>query len=104
MVFSSVAFIFYFVPLFLLFYYLCGARNGALLVGSVIFYTWGEGLYLVLLAVLIVVNFYCGIAIDSAMGGRRKWFVALGVAVNLSALAYFKYAGFIVSNVANLTG
>jgi alginate O-acetyltransferase complex protein AlgI len=48
-VFSSVIFIFYFLPVFLLGYYVSGWRTGALLVGSTAFYAWGEGAYLFLL-------------------------------------------------------
>ena len=99
MVFSSVAFIFYFLPLFLLLYYLCGARNGALLLGSLIFYTWGEGFYLFLLAGLVVLNFYCGQLIGDTEGARRKAFLTAGIGINLAALAIFKYADFIVRNI-----
>ncbi len=104
MVFSSVAFVFYFLPLFLLLYYFCGARNGALLFGSLVFYTWGEGAYLFLLAGLVALNFYCGMLIDGAEGARRKAFLVAGITVNLAALAFFKYAGFLVRSIDAVTG
>ncbi len=103
MVFSSVAFIFYFLPLFLLLYYACGARNGALLFGSLVFYSWGEGFYLLLLAGLVALNFQCGLLIGGAAGARRAALLIAGVSVNLAALAVFKYAGFIVRNINELT-
>ncbi len=64
MVFSSVVFIFYFLPVFLIAYYLTGARNAVLLTGSAIFYVWGEGLYLFLLIGLLLINFWAGKQID----------------------------------------
>ena len=57
MVFSSVIFIFYFLPVFLVGYYLSGWRAAALLLGSAVFYTWGEGAYLFLLLALIGLNY-----------------------------------------------
>jgi alginate O-acetyltransferase complex protein AlgI len=104
MIFSSVAFIFYFLPLFLVFYYLCGARNGALLVGSAIFYTWGEGPYLFLLVTLVAANFCLGLKISQAEGASRSTFVIAGVAFNLLMLAFFKYAEFVIGIVGSLTG
>ena len=56
MVFSSIIFIFYFLPVFLLGYYVSGWRTGALLAGSVAFYVWGEGGYVFLLLALIGAN------------------------------------------------
>jgi alginate O-acetyltransferase complex protein AlgI len=103
-VFSSVAFIFYFLPLFLLLYYFCGARNGALLFGSLVFYTWGEGAYLFLLAGLVALNFWIGLQIDGEQGATRKAFLIAGVTVNLAALAFFKYAGFLVRTIDAVTG
>jgi alginate O-acetyltransferase complex protein AlgI len=60
MVFSSITFIFYFLPVFLAFYYLSGTRNATLLVGSAIFYTWGEGAFVALLLSLIGLNLWAG--------------------------------------------
>lgn len=104
MVFSSVAFIFYFLPLFLLLYYFCGARNGALLFGSVVFYTWGEGFYLFLLAGLVVLNFRIGLRIDRSVGRKRNSVLVAGVGANLAALAFFKYADFLIRTVNDLAG
>ena len=55
MLFSSIIFIAYFLPVFLAVYYLSGLRTAVLLTGSVAFYVWGEGPYIALLAALIVV-------------------------------------------------
>jgi alginate O-acetyltransferase complex protein AlgI len=103
MVFSSVIFIFYFLPLFLLGYYLSGWRTGALLVGSAVFYTWGEGLYVVLLLGLIGLNFAGALWLDGQADERRRR-SALGglIAVDLSVLGWFKYAGFLAANLDKL--
>ena len=103
MVFSSVIFIFYFLPLVLLGYYLSGWRTGALLVGSALFYTWGEGFYVFLLLALIGLNYAGARWLDRQKDeGRRR--LALGglIAVDLSVLGWFKYAGFLAANLDRL--
>ncbi len=102
MLFSSIIFIFYFLPVFLLGYYVSGWRTGALLVGSVAFYVWGEGAYILLLGALIVLN-YAGarwIAGLHGPGGRKAALIGL-VAADLAVLGFFKYAQFLAHN-ANL--
>ncbi|WP_304218196.1 MBOAT family protein [Phenylobacterium aquaticum] len=98
MLFSSIIFIFYFLPLFLIGYYASGWRTGALLVGSAVFYTWGEGAYVLLLAGLIVVNWAGGLAVARAGRGRGLWLAAL-IVLDLGVLGYFKYAGFLAQNL-----
>jgi alginate O-acetyltransferase complex protein AlgI len=102
-VFSSIVFLFYFLPVFLLGYYLSGWRTGALLLGSVLFYTWGEGAYVVLLGALIVVNHLGGLLISAAKAPRRRqaFLIAL-VALDLGVLGVFKYAGFLTANLNQL--
>lgn len=102
MVFSSVIFIFYFLPAFLFFYFVAGRRNAAILTGSVLFYTWGEGIYIVLLTFLIAINLLAGRAIENAR--FRTGILLFSVGLNLSVLAYFKYANFILNNVSALLG
>ncbi|HEY8384351.1 MAG TPA: MBOAT family protein [Microvirga sp.] len=104
MVFSSTIFIFYFLPVFLAAYYLLGSRNGILLTGSVIFYTWGEGEYVLLLGALIVGNFHLAHLMSLAAPTRRTQLLAFGVAGNLVVLGYFKYAGFLLSTITSLAG
>lgn len=100
MVFSSIIFIFYFLPVFLLGYYLAGWRTGALLVGSVAFYVWGEGPYIFLLGGLILLNYLAAIGIDRlSTGGRRTALVAATVAIDFGVLGIFKYAGFLAHNL-----
>ncbi|MET0271995.1 MAG: MBOAT family protein [Phenylobacterium sp.] len=100
--FSSIIFIFYFLPVFLLGYYLSGWRTGVLLAGSVAFYVWGEGAYILLLAGLIVANYAGARWIDAQGSPRRRRAALAGVVVlDLAVLGFFKYAGFLAHN-ANL--
>lgn len=99
MLFSSIIFIFYFLPVFLLAYYLAGWRTGVLLTGSVAFYVWGEGGYILLLAGLILVNYWGALHLDRAEGARRARLLAGLTALDLGVLVYFKYAGFLAANL-----
>ena len=99
MVFSSFVFLFYFFPAFLLGYYVSGWRTGALLVGSVAFYVWGEGAYVVLLGGLIVINYAAARAISGAEGKARNQALAAVIALDLAVLVFFKYAGFLATNI-----
>lgn len=100
MVFSSILFIFYFLPVFLLGYYASGWRTGALLVGSAAFYVWGEGGYVVLLLALIALNYAASLAIAARVGGRGKTSILAAVlVVDLLVLAYFKYAAFLIQTL-----
>jgi alginate O-acetyltransferase complex protein AlgI len=98
MVFSSISFLFYFLPAFLVLYFLVPARakNFVLFVASLLFYSWGEGAYVVVLLAYLVFNYACGRLIDPLEGGRRKAALAAGVAVNLCGIIYFKYAAFLL--------
>ena len=101
MVFASPLFLFLFLPLTLAAYALAPrrARNAVLLVASVLFYLWGEGLYIVLVAASVLANWGFGLAIGTAgdPAARRRW-LALAVVANLGTLAVFKYANFAVAN------
>jgi alginate O-acetyltransferase complex protein AlgI len=100
MVFSSVIFIFYFMPVFLLGYYAAGWRTGALLVGSVAFYVWGEGGYIFLLAALIGLNHLGALALDGMpASGRKNALIGAIAAADLGVLGFFKYAGFLAHNL-----
>ena len=103
MVFSSVIFIFYFLPVFLAGYYLSGWRTGALLAGSVAFYVWGEGAYVLLLLGLIGLNFAGSCWIDATADPRRRLSILTAlVAADFGVLGFFKYAGFLAHNLNSL--
>ena len=105
-VFSSVTFLFVFLPLLLAAYYLLPAqarawRNGVLLAFSLFFYGYGGPRFLLLMLLSIAVN-YTG-ALWAAPGRRHaKAVMAVTTAVNLALLGWFKYAGFLCSNLARV--
>ena len=100
MVFSSIVFVFYFLPVVLIGYYASGLRTGVLLAASAAFYVWGEGAYLFLLAALICAN-YAGVRVMSGLSGQgaRRLALATLVTLDLGVLGLFKYAGFLAGNL-----
>jgi len=104
LVFSSVTFLYYFLPIFLLLYWVLPARNAVLLTASLLFYTWGEQQYVALLAGSIAMNYAFGIGMDGAGQARARTLLGLGVSLNLLLLAAFKYANFFADDVAPLFG
>lgn len=104
MLFSSIIFIAYFLPVFLTLYLTTRLRTAVLLIGSIIFYTWGEGRYVFLLAGLIVVNFVLGRILASAAGRSRLSCLVFALGIDLGILAVFKYAGFICENINHFAG
>ena len=103
MVFSSLLFLFVFLPTVLGFYYLAPQRfrNVVLLGFSYLFYIWGGGGFLALLVLSTLVDYELGLLIARSPKYRGRLLVALSVAFNLSLLAYFKYSNFFVAK-ANL--
>ncbi|HNB25867.1 MAG TPA: MBOAT family protein [Alphaproteobacteria bacterium] len=101
MVFSSNIFLFAFLPAFLAVYYAVPFRHRSLVItiGSYIFYGWWRVDFLALLFLVTLWNYCVGLAIDRADGDRRRHLLVLGVAVNLGALAYFKYFNFLVASL-----
>jgi len=98
MVFSSVTFLFYFLPIFLALYFLLPFKNLVLLVASILFYAWGELVYIFLMLFSIVTNFLFGLLIAKYPYTSRFKKVALitGVMINLLLLTYFKYFNFLL--------
>jgi alginate O-acetyltransferase complex protein AlgI len=100
MVFSSVAFLFFLLPLVLAAYYLAPrrARNTVLLVASLIFYTWGAGWIVFVLLASIALNFAIGLRVEQAMDDgaprRARRYLAAGIVLNVGLLGWFKYATF----------
>jgi alginate O-acetyltransferase complex protein AlgI len=102
MVFSSITFLFFFLPAVLLFYWLSGkaARNIFLLVASLFFYSWGEGVYVLLMLASITINFSGGLFIaGSRSAALSRFFLILSVSLNILILGFFKYANFIADNL-----
>ncbi len=105
MLFASPLFLFIFLPLTMAAYTLvpARARNAVLLVASVFFYTWGEGIYLLLVGASVAVNWALGLVISAGADAmaRRRW-LALAIAANLATLTVFKYANFAAQNLNDL--
>ena len=105
MLFSSLEFLYLYLPLTLLLYFLVPwrARNAVLLVTSLVFYGWSEPVYLFLMIFTIVVDYAAGLLIERDRPHARAWLVA-AVIINLGLLAFFKYSGFILDNLRAIPG
>lgn len=100
MVFSSILFIFYFLPVFLFCYYSLPFKHATLLLFSLIFYAYGEVIFTYVMLLSILLNYAFGLWIAGQDGRGRKLALGTGVAVNLGILGYFKYLGFFYEMVA----
>lgn len=103
MVFSSATFLFYFFPAFLLLYYLLPWKNAVLLVGSLLFYAWGEPGFVPLLMFSAALNYGFGYALSRAPGHKLALLWG-GISANLIFLLYYKYIGFFGSTLNDLLG
>lgn len=103
MVFSSILFLFYFLPAILILYYLAPKRNRnlVLFIGSLFFYAWGEPIYVGLLLLSTVFNYFIGIEIEKREDNKKlqKSILVLGVVLNLTMLTVFKYTNFLIGIV-----
>ena len=106
MVFSSVLFLLYFLPVTLVFYFILPkrARNLALFVVSLIFYAWGEPLYISIMLFSTFFDYYNGLMIEKYENnqGKRKFFLVLSVVVNLLILGFFKYSDLFISSLNSI--
>lgn len=99
MVFSSLTFLYLFLPSCVLLYFLMPslkAKNVVLIVFSILFYAWGEPVYVFLMAAMALVNWAMGLLMQQ---GRKKLLLVLALVFDLGCLAIFKYAGFVVENL-----
>lgn len=102
MLFSSMTFLFVFMPLVLTIYILSKKeiRNYVLLIASVIFYAWGEPRYLAIMIITILTNYTGAILLDKYESSiKRKIILLSTIAIDLGFLVYFKYFNFIVDNI-----
>ena len=107
MLFSSIPFLYYFLPAVLILYFLVPwkLKNSVLLLSSLIFYGWGEPKLLALMVFTIALFYFCGLAIDRAGEGRgRKLWLTVSVVISIALLGLFKYADFFIGNVNAITG
>ena len=108
MVFSSVAFLFYFLPVLLLLYLIVPQKlkNGVMILASMVFFAWGEIRFIPVMLGLSVVDFVCGRMMERNRDNqkRRLLFMLIGVGTNLAVLIFFKYVNFFAGNVNALFG
>ena len=103
MVFSSITFLFYFLPAFLLLYHLLPFRrykNSIILLASIVFYAWGAPKFIFILLASTIIDFYIVKWMDrTEIKKKKRVLLALSISINLGLLAYFKYANFFIDNV-----
>ncbi len=108
MVFSSLLFVYAFLPLCLLVYSLfkgIKAKNIVLLVFSLIFYAWGEPVYVALLVFMAFADWILALLIEKSDGKtKRKTLLIIACIINLGLIGVFKYTGFLLTNVQNFFG
>ena len=107
MVFSSILFLIYFLPIFLVVYYVTPQRfrNGFLLLSSVVFYSWGAPRFIFVILGTTIIDFVLVRLMDrTANNWRRRLFLLLSVSINLGLLFYFKYSNFFVENINEVLG
>ena len=108
MVFSSLTFLLIFLPLLYILYFVHSAprwRNGVLLIMSLLFYGWGEPLWILAMLISTFANFLCARALTRTESeGKRRLILAVGVVFSLSFLFYFKYSAFFANSLAKLFG
>lgn len=109
MVFSSLSFLFFFFPLVTGSYFLCRNRtyrNTVLLIFSLIFYSWGEPKFLLVMIVSSMLGYFSGLLIDRyrSRPGAARPIMIISVSLLLAILFYFKYLNFAVDNIEKLFG
>ena len=108
MLFSSIPFLFYFLPLVIALYFAVPKvlKNTVLLLSSLFFYGWGEPKYLVFMLFSITQGYFLGRLIEKYRDNKRlaKLFLTLSVVVSLGLLCYCKYADFFIDNFNAVTG
>lgn len=107
MLFSSNVFLFIFLPIVLLLYYVVPRpiKNPVLLLFSLFFYGWGEPVYLILMVATIIIDYLFGLWIHSKQIKNKsaKGILIIGVITNLLILGFFKYTGFFVEQLKNIS-
>nr|WP_309098531.1 MBOAT family protein [Fredinandcohnia onubensis] len=108
MVFSSLIFLFVFLPIVIFTYFIVGKRfrNILLLLFSLFFYAWGEPKYVLLMIFSIIMNYIFGLIVDKleSKSALKKAVLVLAIIGNLLIIGYYKYINFIVDNINQLLG
>ena len=104
MVFSSISFLYYFLPITFIFYFLLPQKikNLILLIMSLLFYFYGEPQYIIVLIFSCIVNYYFGKLIEN--NKHKKTYLIINLLINFGVLFYFKYFNFFLENINNIIG
>lgn len=107
MVFSSIVFLYIFLPIMLIVYFIVPNKfkNAIMILASLIFFAWGEIRYIFIMLILAVMDFICGRNIDKNFNNKKKKiYLFIDVGINLLILFFFKYSDFIIENINLATG
>lgn len=108
MVFSSVPFLFYFLPVLIIVYAITPKKlkNGVMILASMVFFAWGEIRFIPVMLALSVVDFVCGHMMELNRDNQKKrlMYMLIAVGTNLFVLLFFKYTNFFVSNINSVFG
>lgn len=113
MLFTSSVFVLVFLPITLFVYFIIPSKaisqkNFVLLIASLVFYSWGEPKYILVMLISIFTNYFCAVLIDSykkkdSSGNKSKFILVIDISFNIGVLGYFKYTDFIIQTINNLT-
>ncbi|MCM1300004.1 MAG: MBOAT family protein, partial [[Eubacterium] siraeum] len=108
MVFSSLTFMFVFLPIVLLLYYIVPKKlkNLFILISGIVFYAWGEPIYVVVMLISTMIDYFAGLIMNRFEGKKipRRICLIVSIVMNLGLLGVFKYSGFIAENINALAG
>lgn len=106
MLFSSIVFLYYFLPITMLVYWSLPYKykNIFCFLASLFFYAWGEPVYVFLMIFSIYINYILGLRLGVVEEEKRKTLVKIAIIFNMGLLVIFKYTGFILSNLWTLLG
>lgn len=108
MIFSSLTFLFVFLPIILIVYYISTRkiRNAILFIGSLVFYAWGEPVYIVIMLFSTIFDYINGLLIkkykETKQIKKARTILINSIIVNLGVLCFFKYSNFFIGNVNNI--
>ena len=107
MLFSSIPFLYYFLPSVLILYFLVPQKlkNTVLLISSLVFYGWGEPKYVIMMVASIIIGFVSGLLIEATNEkSKKKLILTINIIINLGFLGFFKYSNFFIENFNSVTG
>ncbi|MBE6814328.1 MAG: MBOAT family protein [Ruminococcaceae bacterium] len=107
MLFSSIPFLYYFLPSVLILYFLAPQKlkNTVLLISSLVFYGWGEPKYVIMMVASIIIGFVSGLLIEATNEkSKKKLIITINIIINLGFLVFFKYSNFFIENFNSVTG